>query len=521
MVTTTNNDLDDEKQRILKLKDPNLLYFIVKEIQKEGVIGEEPSLLVLINKIMLRLTNCEPTSSNLIVSDETGGGKDYLVKKTCNILIPKNKYYHLTDISDKTFDYWKPIKYYKENDNNKRIPVFDSWDSYVIHLEDPREDAINGQSFKVMSSGGTNVVKVIDHKARNLKIEGKPVLIVTSLKTLVDNEGLRRWDTLRIDTSTEQTININKFKLLKASNKIKNEPDVLLREALQKNLYEKNVLIPFATDLDDLLPNNLITRTQTDKLLDYIRSSAVLYQHQREKKDNYTILANGNDLFYGWYVFTALNSSRGIPLNKDEEELVKLLINETQPISISELSNKYDRHTKQWIYNNKEKLTSKGLIKTVYLYDECSKKEIEKISIGNNSILVLKGFNEVLKYNNIFSFISFKGFNEIFTNLDKDRQKKGLKRVFSRKTLENLENHENLSIDGSLKPLENPVKTPIKTHDLNEEIKELKEYCENFEGEKNTYENLCFNFDKSFIEKCKEKGILRPSPNGGYYFEST
>ena len=73
--------LEDEKQCIKKLKDKQLLLKIVEEIQKEGVVGEEVTLLVLINKIMLRLTDSVPTSSNLIVSDETGGGKDYIVNE--------------------------------------------------------------------------------------------------------------------------------------------------------------------------------------------------------------------------------------------------------------------------------------------------------------------------------------------------------------------------------------------------------------------------------------------------------
>ena len=519
MTTEKNKDnsiAEDEKQRIERLQDPNLLYYIVKEIQKDGVIGEEPTLLVLINKILLRLTNCTPTSSNLIVSDETGGGKDYIVKRTCNVLLPKNKYFHLTDISDKTFDYWKPITSWETNDKGKKKPIFGSWEGFVIHLEDPREEAINGQSFKVMSSGGTNVVKVIEHKARNLKIEGKPVIIVTSLKTLVDNEGLRRWDTQRIDTSNEQTNSINKYKLLKATDELKNEPDQVLRDALHINIHNKEVTIPFANELFSLLPNNLLTRTQTDKLLDYIRSSAVLYQYQREKTSHNTILANGFDFLYGYYVFTTLNS-RGIPLNRDEEDLLKVLIEQEEPVPISLLSDKYQRHTKQWIYNNREKLVNKGIIKIVHEWDEHSNKEIEKISFNDNSILVLKGFNEVLNNNNIFSFNGFNGFKEIFKKLDKDRSKLGLKKVFCTKnTLKPLK---------PLKPLEkHDVKTcenHVKTTSFNNKIKRLKEYCLNFKGTVNTYENLCFNFETPFIEKCKEKGLLKPDTKGGYFFDGT
>ncbi len=509
--------LADEKKKLEKLQDRKLVLKIIEEIQKNGIIGEENTIMVLIIKIMLRLTESDPTSSNVIVSDDTGAGKDYIVKKTCKILIPKEKYHHRTDISDKTFDYWKPIlKRHKDKDGKNRVD-YDTWDTHVIHLEDPRREAVNGQSFKVMSSGGTSVTKVIDHRAVTIQIEGKPVMIVTSLHTLIETEGLRRWDALRIDTTREQTKAINKFKLLKASNKITTEPDNLLIEALQKNLFKKKVIIPFAEELFNLIPENIITRTQTDKLLDYIRASAVLHQHQREKIDNNTIKADYFDLTYGWYVFSILNSNYGIPTNKDEEELIKILMEEKRPLSIKELSTLYKRHSKQWFYNNREKLVSKGVIRTSYLYNEEANKDIEVIEPGFNTSLVLKGFNEVLKCTDKEGFNGFNGFKDICVYIDNKRINKSLKAIYTHIFCENRENHENLSNKGLLKPLENHV----KTKSLKEKIAELKVYIDKVKGNslKVTYENLCFNFNQSFIEKCKEQGILKNDPKGGYYLE--
>jgi len=87
-----------------KLKDPLLLANIVKEVQKEGVVGEEDVIMSLIMKIMLRhVINADKTSSNLVVSDKSGGGKDFLVKAVCKVMLPEKDYFHRTGLSEKVF----------------------------------------------------------------------------------------------------------------------------------------------------------------------------------------------------------------------------------------------------------------------------------------------------------------------------------------------------------------------------------------------------------------------------------
>jgi len=507
------DQLTKENTETGKLQNPELLYNIIKEIQKHGIVGEEPSLLVLINKIMLRLVkNKHPTSDNLIVSDKTGGGKDYIVTKTCDTLLPKDVYFHRTDLSDKVFDYWKPIKEWIETKEGKQKPVYDTWNGKIIHLEDPREDALNGQSFKVMSSGGNSVTKVINHFAVDIIIDGKPGLIVTSLTTMVDIEGMRRWDTLRVDITKEQTQAINKHKLLLASGQTGFEPDTVLINAIHNYLSPKEVIIPYAPDLYEILPDNLLSRTQTDKLLDFIKASAVLHQYQRKQTDNNGIEANGYDLAYGWYVFTHLNSTTGIPTNRDEEELVKVLLKAGAPLSIKDLSERYTLHAISWIYNNKDSLISKGLIKTQHLFDSEANKPIEHITYGENADVVLSGFTMVLLLHNKISFTGFTGFTNICIRIDKNREKCGLKKVF----LHILSKTEKTNKTSLLEGQENQTKTTKKP--LSDKINDLKEYCKRLEDKNNnvTYTSLCDNFGTDFIEQCKKNKILIPTPKGHY-----
>ena len=203
-----------------------------------------------------------------------------------------------------------------------------SWDEYVIHLEDPKDGTIQGQVFKTMASGGTESTITIDNKAVDLRTNGKPVMIVTSLKTTIDEEGERRWDALRLDTSSKQSEIIKKKALERASGLIEYNPNKNLRHALQNLLRPKEVVIPFANELQDFLPNTLVIRTQIHKLLDYIKSSAVLHQFNREKDEKGRIIANWFDYDYARFVFLLLKDEEGRALNKDEEEFIKVQENQ-------------------------------------------------------------------------------------------------------------------------------------------------------------------------------------------------
>lgn len=96
----------NESKKVELLKKPDLLLRIIKEVQK-NVVGEEESIMVIINKIALRLvTNAHATSSNILVSDKSGGGKDNLVKSVCRVMLKEDRnYFQRTSLSEKVLNY--------------------------------------------------------------------------------------------------------------------------------------------------------------------------------------------------------------------------------------------------------------------------------------------------------------------------------------------------------------------------------------------------------------------------------
>ena len=513
------------------LRDENLLVRLIDDIHKEGLVNEEISCLVLINKIFLRLVkNASPTSSNILVSDKTGGGKDILVSCICDTILPENNCHHRTDISDKTFDYWQPILGWDEIDD-KKVPIKDSWDGHVIYLEDPREDALIGQSFRTMASGGTHVTKIINLRPVTIEIDGKPVMIVTSLHVTIDEEGQRRWDSLRIDTSEKLTIAVKKKILSRASGKNYYEKDELLRHAITSLLSPYSVVIPYAEDLEQFLPNTLIMRTQVKKLLDYIKSSAVIHQWQREKDEQGQLIATWFDYDYARFVFTILKDVEGITLNSTEEEFIEFLRSKSEPILIKDAVEQFKKRSSAWMYNHLDSFVSKGLIEVSYDKDNLN-RDIIKIRATKgceihdlpSSLWFSTQFKQGVESQQQKDFLSFQSFFQVVRILDENRGKVGLPPVFTDWYHRSVESQESLETnteptEENNKKMENKKgeETKEKTHEkllnLKKTIEENKEA-----GYKIDDDFLTNNFEKNFIQHCIERGLLIKNGHGEYEF---
>jgi hypothetical protein len=519
------------QEEIDLLKDENLLINIVNEVHKEGLVGEEASILILLNKIFLRLVqDYSATSSNILISDKTGGGKDFLASCVCKTVLPERNYHHRTDISDKAFDYWQPIIQWEEIDG-KNKPIKDSWNGHVIHLEDPREEALIGQSFKVMASGGTHVTKIINFKPVTIEIDGKPIIIVTSLNVSIDEEAQRRWDSLRIDTSEKLTEAVKKSILNRASGGNGNNKNQLLRDGLNGLLSRHDVVIPYARQLEKTLPNKLIMRTQIKKLLDYIKSSAVLHQYQRERDKKGRLIANWFDYDFARFVFIILKDIEGVTLNSAEEEFIVFLKEQDRPLSIKEAAEMFKKRSSSWIYNHLESFVTKNLVEVSYQQDESNRNITqmrttqyeENVGIPS-SYWFSTQFQKGLEKEQQKEFQSFQSFYNILKILDENREKKGLNPIFKdwyhniEETQESLEKHTEIT-EVNKEKNENKNGKELE-ESLHEKVNNLRKFIEKNRrgGYSITDDFLSHNFDKKFIDQCKNRGLLLKNSKGEYDF---
>lgn len=296
------------------LKDPNLFNKITEEELNKKIVGEVASrkVIFLCSAGGRLVKNCQIASYNVLVNDDAGAGKDYVVSKVLE-LIPEEFNIHKTRISPAVFTYWH---------NAEKEPDW-TWDGKVFYPEDISENVLNSDVFKVMSSAGSTATIVVKQQAVDLEIRGKPVMITTTATSTPNPELVRRFVILNLDSSTDQTKEIKKKHSKFAKDGIIPEYDFSYRDA-QKVLRRVNVRIPFADLIDGHFPDkSLIMRTHYPRFLDYIRASAALHQYQREEDEGF-ILANGQDYDIARECFLKLTSNRYmIPLTINQKKILE------------------------------------------------------------------------------------------------------------------------------------------------------------------------------------------------------
>jgi len=407
-VTLARELVDSE---IEELKNPKLVFNILREIQREGVVGEEKSILTLINRIAMRcVINLTKTSGNIIVLDDTGLGKDNVTEKLCRIMLVKNNtLFSATCISDKVLNYWHP--------GTKDT----SWDGRVMYLQDPEEDTLKGQAFRVRASGDNeNVTLDTERNLRYIQILGKPILIVTSMKAAIDIELIRRWDAVHLDGSKELTNAIVKHQLMAAAT---GEVDIYandtLRYALQ-NLPRVKVLIPFSMDLMDLVDSSAsIMRTMALKLLDIIKASAALNQFQREKNDGGFVLATKEDLAYAIFIVNHCGVLTGQALNRKQEALIDYIKEKGESVQFSQIIADNPGISEAWVYRQEKDLVERRLLQMTKEYDTASGKNVKCFKLDTFLNVVIKVPKTLPGY----------FFNGLEKDINKGRKKRGLKNI--------------------------------------------------------------------------------------------
>ncbi|MDD3985646.1 MAG: hypothetical protein PHY59_07160 [Methanobacterium sp.] len=355
------------------LKDKNFLDVLHNEWNKR-IVGE-----VMAREIIFAMSlggclclNAQKTSNNLIVNSKSGSGKDYITTQVLSIIPDKeSKWIKRTRITKTAFTYW----------HNSNIEPNWNWNAKIFYGEDMSSDVINSDVFKVICSGESHSTIVKDQRAVELKINGKPSIIITAAKAILEEELLRRFAVLNLDESKEQDDLIIDFHSKAAMNEGLLNYDEYVVKSLD-SLKPVSVVIDFADKFGKYFKEmnaNVIVRTNYNRFIDLVKYSAVLFQHQRFWLDGSTIKAEPEDYDRAIEWFTHLFKNQCLlPITKDQQKLIKIVWDLKQATT-DEIISQTTFAGRSWVYANLNVLTEKGFLEKTRVEDESgfSKKKLD------------------------------------------------------------------------------------------------------------------------------------------------
>lgn len=425
---------DDE---LNELKDPNLLLNIVGEVQKGGLIGNESTILTIASKVATNyLCDVEPTSKTLNLTDDPDGGKDKTVMDTLKVM--KTVHEYANDVSEKAISYWTEK----------------NWDHEVFYLEDPPEETIQSSGFKAWITGKGKFLTLIDQKPVWNKINGQPVIIMTSYLNEVTLEGDRRIDFKNVENTSEVTLAFKKDWLDKKSGEKKEKPksNEALISALNYRLKDYHVVIPAfkESEIREKFIDKIISgKSNLKRYTDYISAITVLHQYQRDKDENGNLIATFFDVIVGSYLYQQTRGKIGKSLSMHERKLISFLHGMSGPVEFltveAGLGMAYNT-----IHNKVQGWLDKEIVEITSIPKECgyATRDVAALSLHpqikktydpmilNDFNMILNDFFKIIDYhsnssNNIKYVHDFNDFNKIMKTINERRSVFGLTSIFN------------------------------------------------------------------------------------------
>jgi hypothetical protein len=288
------------KKKLLSAKQlltsPDLLNLLIAEVQKR-VTGETNTIKVLITCISGRLViESDPLSYNVAATSCSGSGKDKVIKDVVP-LVPEKFLIRAKSLTPKVFRYFHTAYRVVGSSKKWKGDLNFSWDGKVFYCEDISDGTVNDEVFKVMLSSDAPFAYAVERqKTIQIRVTGKPVVLVTTASANLNEENLRRFLPLSLDESEEQTrrvIDHTSKQSLKDEKALQPSPEII--EAM-KLLNRVRVHIPFVRKAGRYFPTgHVISRSAYCRFLDLIKASAALHQYQRERNKRDEVIATWFD----------------------------------------------------------------------------------------------------------------------------------------------------------------------------------------------------------------------------------
>lgn len=371
------------------LKDPELFERINREFEKT-IMGEEKArktiFLVSCGQLM---RNCESTSTNLLVNDESGRGKDHVTKNVL-ALWPKDSVHHQIRISPTAFTYWHRFDY---------EPLW-SWDNKVVYLEDLSQSVLNCDALKTMASAKKYDINrstiTVNKNTEEIPFMGKPCLILTMAESTPIRETLRRFPILSLEGGKNHIHTVMSFEARKKNNGSMPSYDPDLVHALEL-LKPVNVIVPFGAQLADYLKQETshFYMTFFNRILDFAGFSAALHQQSRKLDGAGNVIAERRDYEIAKDAIMSLSASKNsMGLTKNQKNLIEVM--KDKPLrKLSDIHADYPGIARQNLYNLLDSLVEAGIIREIVERDDLLHRDVSKFELIKDERLQLPTWEEM------------------------------------------------------------------------------------------------------------------------------
>jgi len=266
------------------LKSPDILEKMLALTSKAGYVGEDINKKILFLIFISRLLS---DSLSCIVKGSSASGKSSLVQTILN-LVPKENVLAFSFLTAKALvhsdnDLSHKILFVQEHKGSQSADysIRTSLSEKELSIMIPVKDEITGNFTSI---------------SKSIKADGL-VFVETTTRERVHPENQTRVFDLFVDESPEQTEKILFAEAQCIKDKRSLDTELKVWRASKTLLQLHEVVIPYATDLVPAFPKGkLRVRRDFKRFLSLIRAHALLYQYQRERREDGTLIATISDL---------------------------------------------------------------------------------------------------------------------------------------------------------------------------------------------------------------------------------
>lgn len=315
-----SDEVKDEAEKLLN--DPDLMQRIVADVHALGVAGEDRLIQTV---YIVGVSRLLPKPLAAIVQGPSSSGKSYVAEQTSKLMPPEG-IIHASQMTPQSLFHMKPgrlrHRFILAGERSRKEDYDTAEATRAL-----REMIGSGKLTKMMPmkvNGGTIETQVIE--------QGGPIgFLETTTLCRIMEEDRNRCILLSTDETPEQTQRISEAAAARAAGITGGNTDGIIERyhAMQRMIAMEpaKVIIPFAEKLSAAFGyEKLEVRRSLPHLLTAIEAVALLYQRQRERTENGTIIADLADYAIARNIFGhAIERSLGLVLSNGARRFLRRL----------------------------------------------------------------------------------------------------------------------------------------------------------------------------------------------------